>query len=183
MKHKLLGLIVAWLLAIPLSANAHDQLVDQSPADGETLSAGELEIELTFNNDLLALDGGAGNEIVVQAPSGEVFYTGCLPVDADRGVLSLDLDQAGEYQVAWRVVSSDGHPIAGQFSFLVENSEGYEANPNFAYPECRGEVTIEISQETPQIIYWLLFASLGAVALALFLFLRPKKNVKPTKGS
>ncbi len=182
MKHKLLALLVVWLLAIPLSAKAHDQLVDQSPADGAVLDAGVIELELTFNNDLLALEGGAGNEIVVQDPSGEIFYTGCLPVSGQSGMLSLDLDQPGNYQVAWRVVSSDGHPIAGDFGFEIVNDGGYVANPNFGYPDCKGEVSIEIEDENPQFLYWVLWLSMGAVAAVLFLFLRPKKNVEPAEG-
>ena len=183
MKHKLLALLVVWLLAIPLSAKAHDQLLDQSPADGAVLDAGVIELELTFNNDLLALEGGAGNEIVVQDPSGEIFYTGCRPVSGQTGVLALDLDQPGNYQVAWRVVSSDGHPIAGDFQFEIVNSVGYEANQNFAYPHCKGEVSIEIEDPNPQFLYWVLWLSMGVVAAALFLFLRPKKNVEPAEGS
>ena len=183
MKHKLWSLAALLLTAIPLSANAHEELVDQYPAAGERIPAGVQEIRLSFTNELLELAGGAGNEIVVQDPSGEIFYTGCLPVSGQTGVLALDLDQPGNYQVAWRVVSSDGHPIAGDFQFEIVNSVGYEANQNFAYPHCKGEVSIEIEDQSPQFLYWVLWLSMGAVAAALFLFLRPKKNVEPAEGS
>ncbi|MEL0237026.1 MAG: copper resistance protein CopC, partial [Aquiluna sp.] len=93
------------------------------------------------------------------------------------------LDQPGKYQVAWRVVSSDGHPIAGDFGFEIVNDSGYVANPNFGYPDCKEEVSIEIGDQNPQFLYWVLWLSMGAVAAALFLFLRPKKNVEPAEGS
>ena len=40
MKHKLWALAIALLMAFPLPAKAHDTLVDQSPGEGETVSAG-----------------------------------------------------------------------------------------------------------------------------------------------
>ncbi|MGA1619523.1 MAG: hypothetical protein ACO37F_13570, partial [Pirellulales bacterium] len=76
MKHKLWALAALLLTAIPLSANAHEELVDQYPAAGESIPAGVQEIRLNFTNELLELAGGAGNEIVVRAPSGEIFYAG-----------------------------------------------------------------------------------------------------------
>ncbi|NCV36877.1 MAG: copper resistance protein CopC, partial [Actinobacteria bacterium] len=102
MKHKL------WALAIALLI--HDQLVDQSPGEGETVSAGVVELTLTFNNELLEIE--SGNEVVVTGPNGEVVYAGCLPTMGRDGLLSLDLESAGDYEVSWRVVSQDGHPIS-----------------------------------------------------------------------
>lgn len=173
MKHKLCALAIALLMAFPLPAKAHDQLVDQSPGEGETVSAGVVELTLTFNNELLEIE--SGNEIVVTGPSGEVVYAGCLPTQARDGVLPLDLDTAGSYEVSWRVVSQDGHPISDSFEFLLENSTGYQANPDFDYPACAGEVELE-TEEQPEIGYWLLWLSLGLVAAGVFFFLRPKNK-------
>jgi methionine-rich copper-binding protein CopC len=183
MKHKLFGLWVLLLTLIPLSANAHDQLVDQYPAEGEVIQAGVHELRLTFSDELLELEGGAGNEIVITNPNGENFYAGCLPVSGRDGLLAIDLEIAGSYQVAWRVVSSDGHPISDSFSFEVENSTGYVSDPAFAYPDCAGEVTISTPTEQSQFLYWLLWAAMGIVAVLLLLLLRPKKRPDVGEGS
>jgi len=173
MKHKLWALAMALLLAFPLPAKAHDQLVDQSPSDGETVSAGVVELRLSYNNKLLEIE--TGNEVVVRSPSGTIVYAGCLPTMGRDGMLKLDLDEEGAYEVSWRVVSQDGHPISDSFEFSLVNDSGYVSDPDFAYPDCAGEVQIE-NEEQPEIGYWLLWLSLGVVAAGVFFFLRPKSR-------
>ncbi|PWL20755.1 MAG: hypothetical protein DCO81_03915 [Candidatus Aquiluna sp. XM-24bin5] len=172
MKHKLWALLMALLVAFPLPAKAHDQLVDQSPAEGESVAAGVVNLRLTFNNELLEIE--TGNEIVVTSPSGAVVYAGCLPTQGRDGVLPLDLDEAGDYEVSWRVVSQDGHPISDSFEFSLVNVSGYVSNKDFAYPDCAGEVAVD--EEQPEIGYWVLWLSLGVVAAGVFFFLRPKNR-------
>lgn len=175
MKHKLLISVMALALAISQPANAHDELVSQSPAQGETVSAGVIDIMLEFSGPPLALEDGSGNEIFVTGPNGAIKYAGCLPIEGNFGVLTADLDQVGTHTVAWRVVSSDGHPISGEFTFEIENSSGYVSDAEFIYPDC-GNGLIS-PNEQPADLYWLLWLSLGVVAAAIFLFLRPKKKI------
>ncbi len=175
MKHKLLISVMALALAISQPANAHDELVSQSPAQGETVSAGVIDIRLEFSDPPLALEDGSGNEIFVTGPNGAIKYAGCLPIEGNFGVLTADLDQVGTHTVAWRVVSSDGHPISGEFTFDIENSSGHLSHPEFIYPDC-GDGLIS-PNEQPADLYWLLWLSLGAVAAAIFFFLRPKKKI------
>lgn len=182
MKHKLSWLLALLAVATPSLAHAHEELVDQFPKAGETIAAGVHQIRLIFTDDLLLLDGGAGNEIVVTTPDGNALYAGCLPVFGPEGLLDIDVDIPGEYQVAWRVVSGDGHPISDGFSFFVENTTGYVSDPNFAYPDCASDVVISPPQQQPAALYWLLWASLGLVAAALFWFLRPKKRPDVGEG-
>lgn len=175
MKHKLLISILALALAISQPANAHDELVSQDPAEGEKVSAGVVDIRLEFTDTPLALEDGSGNEIVVTGPNGAIKYAGCLPIEGNFGVLPADLDQVGIHTVAWRVISADGHPISGEFTFEIENSSGYVSDPEFIYPNC-GDGLIS-PYEQPADLYWLLWLSLGAVAAAIFFFLRPKKKI------
>ncbi len=175
MKHKLLISVMALALAISQPANAHDELVSQSPAQGETVSAGVIDIRLEFSDPPLALEDGSGNEIFVTGPNGAIKYAGCLPIEGNFGVLTADLDQVGTHTIAWRVVSSDGHPISGEFTFDIENSSGYVSDAEFIYPDC-GNGLIS-PNEQPADLYWLLWLSLGVVAAAIFFFLRPKKKI------
>ena len=60
------------------------------------------------------------------------------------------LGEGGEYTVAYRVVSADGHPIEGSWSFTYEpaaNSPVGEAY--FGLPVC-GETPIPIAQPTTE---------------------------------
>ena len=175
MKHKL-SIALALSLGISLPASAHDEVIGQSPETGATVQAGQQEIAIEISGTPLTLEDGSGNEISVTLPDGNSLYSGCLVIDGKRGFLPVDLDQAGEYKVSWRMVSSDGHPISGDFSFQVENTNGYVANPDFQYPECASEPML--ISEAPQDFYWVLWLSLGVGAGIIVFLLRPKKRPK-----
>ena len=185
MKLKTLAMLTALLLPIPTAASAHDELVDQSPQSGQVLEAGVIEIELTFSSDLLALAGGSGSEIIVLDSDGTPMNNGCSVVSANVALAKADIDQPGKYQVGWRAVSSDGHPISGTFEFEVVNTAGYVANPDYVFVECESsfDPNLIATNEQPVFIYWLLWGSMGLVALALVVFLRPKRNIQNRKPS
>lgn len=172
MKHKLLISFLALSLAISQPANAHDELVGQTPAPGEQVAAGVVDIRLEISNTPLVLEDGSGNEIVLTKPDGEVFYSGCLPIEGNFGVIQADLDQSGSHKVEWRIVSSDGHPISGEFTFEVVNDSDYVADPAFSFPDCASNLISPA--EEPANFYWIIWLLLGAFAAAVFFFLRPK---------
>ncbi len=174
---KLIRVLVALLLvAIPLPANAHDELVDQLAKPNSVVEAGRVVISLDFNNELLNLSG-SGSEILVTGPDGNQINKGCGLVDGKNARLEIDLDQPGEYQVAWRVVPSDGHPITDSFGFTLVNGTGFVADPNFEFVACEEPVLIATNQESQDPFgYWLLWASLGLVAAGLFFYLRPNRK-------
>ncbi|MEY3966823.1 MAG: hypothetical protein RLZ96_349 [Actinomycetota bacterium] len=164
--------IVAALLPTVLlgpTAVAHDELVGTSPAAGSVVEAGQLPIELEFSNELLDL--GSGAEIVITDPSSKLVPSQCATIDGTFARTLIDVDLAGEYQVAWRAVSGDGHPIEGSFSFQVTNTSGYQAS-GVAEP-C---LISAAAEEPAQFNYWLLFGSLTLVAIGLFFYLRPRKK-------
>jgi methionine-rich copper-binding protein CopC len=166
-----------WIVASTLiaflagpAASAHEQLVDSSPKAGETVAAGVIDIELEFSNELLDL--GSGAEIIVKDEAGDFVSATCAKIQGTFASATVDLDKAGEYQVGWRVVSGDGHPIEGSFSFLVENTSGYQA-AGIQEP-CL--IAAQETTQAPGFSYWLLFGSLGLMAAGLFLYLRPRKK-------
>lgn len=99
-------------LATP--AAAHDVLISSDPADGAEVEAPSALI-LTFSANLLEV-----NPIMqITGPDGAEDQVGSEPV-VSGPELRVDLppDLApGTYNVVWRVVSSDGHPISGEQSF------------------------------------------------------------------
>ena len=172
---KFIRLILTILfVSMAMPAQAHDALIDQSPKPGEIVQAGVVEVSLDFNNELLNL-GESSAEILIQNSEGELQNPGCALVEKRNASVKLSLAAAGDYSVAWRVVSSDGHPISGEFDFKLENSSGYEVDPNFSFIECPEPVLISAPAEAAS-GYWLLWGSLGLLALGLFILLRPKKK-------
>ena len=169
MKLNLIGLGLLVSLLVGPSATAHDDVIDQFPAPGSQVEAGLVEIKLDFSNELLAL--GSGAEIIVTGPDGNPATATCADLSGTLATAQTDLDQAGNYTVAWRVVSSDGHPIEGSYSFELLNTSAYIASANIE--PCLIATSVPAPQEPAN--YWLLFGSLGLAAAGLFLYLRPRK--------
>ena len=165
------------LTALP--ATSHEQLVDQEPKSGQVLEAGIAEVRLSFSDDLISLDNSAGSEIVILDENQNPVNNGCAVIDARTAIARADIDTPGTYQVGWRVVSGDGHPISGNFSFVVENNSGYIADPDYLFTECANPYNPEslvVESQTPEYVYWLLWASLPLAAVGLFLLLRSKNK-------
>jgi methionine-rich copper-binding protein CopC len=169
MKLNLIGLGLLVSLLVGPAATAHDDVIDQVPAPGSQVEAGLVEIKLEFSNELL--DIGSGAEIVVTAPDGSLAPATCAALNGTLASAQTDLDQAGTYSVAWRVVSSDGHPIEGSYNFELLNTSGYVASANIE--PCLIATSAPAPEEPAN--YWLLFGSLGLAAVGLFLYLRPRK--------
>ncbi|WP_144881316.1 copper resistance CopC family protein [Microbacterium paraoxydans] len=112
-------LLAAFLVLLsPLSASAHDALVSSSPAADSSVETLPAELTLTFSAKLI--DGEGATELTVTDPAGESVIDGAPTVDG--AIVTQPLTgsgPAGEYRVVWKVVSSDGHPTSGEFSFTV----------------------------------------------------------------
>lgn len=115
-------LLTAFLvLFAPLSASAHDALVASSPAADSTVETLPSEIALTFSDKLITGEGAT--ELVVTDAAGTSVVNG--PATVDGAVVRQPLVEgaaAGAYHVVWKIVSSDGHPTSGEFSFTVATS-------------------------------------------------------------
>lgn len=107
------ALALACLLPAP-AAFAHDQLISSSPSAGEALADSPDQIVLTMSADALAV----GTDVLVTDLDGTAYPSSLTLAGA---VVSVDLDHLpdGFYDVRWRVVSSDGHPISGIIPFSV----------------------------------------------------------------
>ncbi|MGO1180006.1 copper resistance CopC family protein, partial [Cellulosimicrobium funkei] len=124
----LLALLAAAALTLGLTAtvttltagpaSAHDRLLTSDPADGAQLAAPPAAITLTFNTEPLPVEP----QVVVSDSAGTVVTQGAPTIDGSTATFALDPAVAlggDTYTVAWRVVSSDGHPIEGTFAFAV----------------------------------------------------------------
>jgi methionine-rich copper-binding protein CopC len=116
----LVAVLVGVLLAgfVPASVSWADAaLRSTDPRQGATLTAVPEAVTFTFNERLqgrfttvtVSADGGAPVALAVPASDGEQV----------RQVLPATLP-AGAYTVAYRVVSADGHPVAGDLRFTLD---------------------------------------------------------------
>ena len=110
------ALAFAALLLTAGPAAAHDAAESSSPADGATVATPPAKVSITFSKNPL----GLGAQVKVSDPAGTDWADG--KVEIVDNVASQSLREgapAGKYTVAWRVVSSDSHPIEGTFAFTA----------------------------------------------------------------
>lgn len=114
------------------TASAHAQLTSTSPADGATLSAPPAAVTFTFDADLLP----GTNTISINDDHGNVVAS--QKVQPDGPSVSLAWPAAlevGTYQVAYRVVSADGHPVAGAITFTIVGTGSPSPGPTSSTAE------------------------------------------------
>ncbi|ROZ65647.1 copper resistance protein CopC [Kocuria soli] len=109
------GVAVAALVALPSPVWAHDSLLSSTPGDDARVSEAPDEVEMTFSADLLDV----GHQVRVTDSSGADVTDGEPTVEGSTVTQELTASDAQDetYTVVWRVVSSDGHPIEGTFTY------------------------------------------------------------------
>jgi copper transport protein len=112
---------MAVLLAIlPVqSAWAHAQLLSTDPIENAVLAEPPTQLQLHFNEPVtplaIALVGADGSsQDLLDAASAGASVSVVLPADLADGTRVL----------SWRVVSTDGHPIAGALVFSIGSVSG-----------------------------------------------------------
>ena len=106
------GVVVASVvvLATAVPASAHDELISSSPVVGEVMPAAPEVVSLVFSKEVLPM--GAAVIVVDQAGHDWVAAEAVLNEVTVTAELEPGMPAAG-YELRWRVVSSDGHPISG----------------------------------------------------------------------
>ncbi|WP_162606255.1 copper resistance CopC family protein [Jiangella asiatica] len=102
------------LVAAPPAA-AHDVLVSSSPEEGAVVGTPLTAVELTFNNPVST---EFAQVTVLDAEEGE-HQDGAPTVVGPTVTQAVHELPDGDYTIAYRIVSSDGHPISGTISFSV----------------------------------------------------------------
>lgn len=110
-----LGLALGMSVAGATPAFAHDELVGYTvEADPGTGAARTLVF--SFSNEIM----NVGSELRVESADGKSLNDGPTEIkgrDVRQGLVA-ELPE-GVASVVWRVVSSDGHPISGEYSLTV----------------------------------------------------------------
>ena len=125
------GAIVTALIVVssPIAANAHDQVISTAPASQEHLDAAPGEVSMELSADILDI----GATILVVDDAGKNWAFGDMRVEGREAIQTVEAEMPdGNYQVRWRAVSSDGHPISGTFDFAVGDAPAVAAAPDTA---------------------------------------------------
>lgn len=165
-------------LGVAAPASAHDTIVSSSPGADEQLSAAPEEVALVFSNELLSLDGNTGTAMIVEDESGKDWVAGEPVVEADTVTVPLEPGMTdGTYLVTWKVVSSDGHPTSGDYSFSIAGvapteapaTETAEPEPTESATAVATQAEVTDEAEVPaddESAPWPLLIGLGVVLLA-----------------
>jgi len=113
----LVPLVLAVFAFSPSGAFAHSNSVDSDPADDARLETLPRVATVTFNEPVteaaFALTEPGGTVAKVKASIEGAVVSAALPASGPKG----------DYVLAYRVVSEDGHPVSGEIEFTVTTGE------------------------------------------------------------
>jgi copper transport protein len=155
-----LVLVAAAALAAPTAAWAHAALLRTAPVASRTINTAPPAVRLTYSEPIeprfaiVSVTDAAGRQLNSGSPQR-------APGSPQTLVTPLRHTPQGWYLVFWRVISADGHPVRGAFTFAVGPSPG--PPPQFQVPSLSETAT------TTQLLIsrWVVFLSFMA-ALGLF---------------
>ena len=119
MKKLTLAIIsVSLIFAGMQSANAHAQLTSSNPKKNEVIKTLPSLVWLEFDGDLLSFGDKQIHKITVTNSIKKRVDIGGPIVGGARISTKLKASlPAGKYLVSYRIVSEDGHPVQGTYSF------------------------------------------------------------------
>ena len=168
LKRALLGFVLA--VALPTSAHAHSALVGGTPEAGSVLANFPSRIALTFNEPLLKLNQGKANTLRITSPQGEevALATPVIEGSTISTTATSTPEEIGEYTLSYRVVSNDGHPIEGSFTFSI-SADGESATPHTTTTENQNDVLKENGETGKALLVFIALAALALMAYRTFI--------------
>lgn len=114
---KLFSIVIAFLVTILLSmqAFAHSYLSGSNPTNGEVKTEQVQEITLHFDGKIME-----GSFLDITTVDGDPIEV--TSIEIGDGYLTGKVAEPltnNEYKVNWSIISADGHPLEGNFSFTV----------------------------------------------------------------
>ncbi|BBX54523.1 MULTISPECIES: copper resistance CopC family protein [Mycolicibacterium] len=120
---------LAFLLSGVGVAAAHTSLVGSDPVNGATVASPLTAVVLNFSEEI----NPAFADVAVTSADGRNWVSGSASVEGTRLTVALGPDRLtdGLYTVGYRVVSADGHPVSGSYSFTIAGV-GEQPSPTVA---------------------------------------------------
>jgi len=112
-----LVLLALPMVAAPRPIAVHATLVSSEPAANSRLTSSPSRIRLVYSEPV----EGKLAKVSLVPPSGSAIAlrAGADPRDVHAVIAPVDSIGPGAYRVDWRVVSADGHPVDGSYTFAV----------------------------------------------------------------
>ena len=117
---KILVLAIASFFAFPVAAFAHGEMVQATPAVDSNVVTAPSEVSIEFDGKLQLIGNTNVNSIEVTDNQGQLISSPTSVVEGNKISTKLQLtDITGLVSVHYRIVSEDGHPVEGDYSFTV----------------------------------------------------------------
>ena len=158
-------LIPTLFTAEPASAHAH--LVKSLPSAGAVLAAGPSEVVLTFDQPIQAFPGANG--IVATGPESSHWACGRARINGNTLTASMsEVGPPGGYQIHYRVLGADGHPITGSVPINIRRSASTASTASTVSTASAATAMTAFDVDRPRglaaLPMWLWIALLAAIA-------------------
>ncbi|WBU39019.1 copper resistance CopC family protein [Homoserinibacter sp. YIM 151385] len=134
------ALVAASVLLPAGAAQAHNYIVESTPAEDGTLTELPERFAITTNEGLLDVSGtGAGFAIQIRDAEGSYYGDGCIAVQGTGMSTPAALGEAGDYELLYQFVSADGHTVSGEYAFAFQpDGEWTPSEGSPTAPDCGG---------------------------------------------
>lgn len=116
----LLVLMSIFGISLAGAAAAHNVLISSTPAEGAVVPSAPASLSFTFDQPVQNFDP----VVSLIGPDGKQYATGTPTINGNTVTGTVGAGPAGAYTAAYRVVSSDGHPVTGQVHFSLAGDDG-----------------------------------------------------------
>ena len=156
----------------PSFAMAHGEVVSTSPAQDATVLTAPTEVSIEFDGKLQTLDTAGVNSITVTDNQGQIISDQhSIVVGPKISTKLLLTDITGLVSVHYRIVSEDGHPVEGDYSFNV----GQVPTLTSSQGEENAETRAGVSEESGSNLLVTGSVALVVIGFAFFMVRRFKK--------
>jgi copper resistance protein C len=143
------------ILSSPLSF-AHGQIVTSYPLMDSVSSPTPTQVWIEFDGELQLIEGEVVNTLKVTDSTGLVVSSEEAVIEGAKISTQVsDQSVGGVFTVQYRIVSEDGHPVEGSYTF--------EASPGFEATEMIEPTTTATASDEKTDL------SIGAIVMAVFL--------------
>lgn len=169
-----LGATAAAVILAASPAWAHASLTGTDPVDGAVLDAAPSQVVLQFNEEPL----DALVDVVITDAAGDVVAMDAAQAGGTEVRVPFPAGlAAGDYTVAYRVVSADGHPITGSITLTLTQgapsaSEAATAEPVVIDESAAAEVLADVQdnvEPADEGMSMATFIIVGAIAAAVLI--------------
>ena len=124
-------------------ASAHGEIVSTFPEQYTNATPIPTQVWIQFDGNLQTLDGQAINTIDVVDSTGLTVSYGDPVIDGGKISTKLSGQSApGVFTVNYRIVSEDGHPVEGSYTFNASPNYADDAPVTTASPEKSSKLSI-----------------------------------------